>query len=54
MCFSVMGSIVTAKRINKARWTQQEDEKLRLLVEKYGMDEFQHISTFFNVSSQSL
>lgn len=46
---TVMGGNIGAKRINKARWTQQEDEKLRMLAEKYGMDDFQKIASFFEV-----
>nr|XP_039257094.1 uncharacterized protein LOC120333788 [Styela clava] len=44
----VMGCVNPGKKVSKARWTQQEDEKLRVLVEKYGMEDFQRISTFYN------
>lgn len=52
--FTVMGCVGSAKKINKARWTQQEDDKLRVLVEKYGMEDFQRISTYFTVSNSPM
>lgn len=35
------------KRITKSRWSNQEDDKLRALVDKYGSDNFTSIAAFF-------
>jgi len=35
------------KRITKTRWSNEEDNKLRSLVDQYGTEHFQKISTFF-------
>ena len=37
------------KRITKSRWSNDEDDKLRKLVDDYGADNFQKISTYFSV-----
>jgi len=44
-----MGS--QSKRITKARWTQEEDDKLKSLVDQHGLEDFQKISSFFEVVS---
>ncbi|CAK8691352.1 transcriptional activator Myb-like [Clavelina lepadiformis] len=38
---------VHSKRVNKTRWTSDEDDKLKQLVDKHGMDDFQKIASFF-------
>ncbi|XP_076347016.1 transcriptional activator Myb-like isoform X2 [Tachypleus tridentatus] len=35
------------KHINKGRWSKDEDEKLKILVEKHGSDDWMYIANFF-------
>lgn len=40
----------SGKRVTKARWSSDEDDKLKKLVDKHGLDDFQKIASFFEVS----
>ena len=49
-CTGVLSSSC-GKRVTKARWSSDEDDKLKRLVDRHGMDDFQTIASFFEVSS---
>jgi len=46
-CVTTMGPVFNKKTINRGRWTKEEDEKLKILVESYGEHEWSRIATNF-------
>jgi hypothetical protein len=42
-----IGPIFNKKAINRGRWTKEEDDKLKLLVDNYGEHEWHRIASSF-------